>query len=86
MDEEGWIDIPLIASFNRLKQLTVDVNVVREMMNISYMCEVREMKTRTREWQQWIIPGAKKSVWENQQVQPMPQHQTEAIEQNPAHK
>ena len=58
MDAEGWIDIALIAAFKRLKMLTSDIDLVKEMMNVSYMCEVRENKVRTRDWQRWILPGA----------------------------
>ena len=84
MDEEGWIDVPLIGSFNRLKQLTTDVNLVREMMNISYICDVREMKVRTRDWHQWIMPGAKKASWQNQQGQLASQQQIQPDEQTPS--
>lgn len=63
MDDQGWINISLIASFNRLKQLTTDVNLVRSMMELSYMLEVNQQhnKVRCNEWKQWILPGARKS-------------------------
>ena len=63
MDAEGWIDIALIAAFKRLKMLTRDVDLIKEMMNVSYMCEVRENKVRTRDWQRWILPGAAAPSW-----------------------
>lgn len=64
MDEEGWVDISLIASFRRLNSLTQDIHLIRSMMETSFMTEVREMKVRTREWRSWVLPGAKKVAWQ----------------------
>jgi hypothetical protein len=64
MDEEGWVDIQLIASFRRLSSLTQDIYLIRSMMELSFMCEVREMKVRTRDWRQWVLPGATKVNWQ----------------------
>ncbi|KAJ3501549.1 hypothetical protein NMY22_g18891 [Coprinellus aureogranulatus] len=37
MDSRGWIPISLIASFNRVKKLTQDVNLVKEVLYLSSM-------------------------------------------------
>ena len=64
MDEEGWVDIALIATFKRLNSLTQDINLIRSMMETSFICEVREMKVRNKEWKSWILPGARKVNWQ----------------------
>ena len=64
MDAEGWVEIPIIASFKRLATLTTDINLIREMMKLSYMCEIRENKVRSRDWQTWVLPGAKAPSWQ----------------------
>jgi len=64
MDEEGWVDIALIATFKRLNSLTQDINLIRSMMETSFICEVREMKVRNKEWKSWILPGARKVHWQ----------------------
>ena len=42
MDNRGWIPIQLIANFNRVKQQTHDVQLVREVLNLSELVEVQE--------------------------------------------
>lgn len=81
MDAEGWIDVALIAAFKRLKMLTSDIDLVRQMMNVSYMCEVRENKVRTRDWQRWILPGAAAPSW-TANAQPVSQTSDEAQKQS----
>ena len=63
MDSEGWIDIPTIASFNRVKNLTADVPLVKEVMQLSSLLEVREDKVRLAygESKRWVLPEAKPS-------------------------
>ncbi|ORX38831.1 hypothetical protein BD324DRAFT_576636, partial [Kockovaella imperatae] len=65
MDSEGWIDIPVIASFNRVKNLTTDVGLVKEVMQLSTLLEVREDKVRLAygESKRWVLPEAKPSVF-----------------------
>ncbi|WVQ76093.1 hypothetical protein IAR50_005732 [Cryptococcus sp. DSM 104548] len=64
MDSEGWIDIGMIASFNRIKSLTPDVAVVREVMSLSSYLEVRDDKVRLAgaESHRWVLPEAKAST------------------------
>jgi hypothetical protein len=65
MDAEGWIEIAVIAAFKRLASLTSDVNLVKEMMRLSCMVEIRENKVRTVDWQHWILPTAKPASWQD---------------------
>ncbi|EIW71283.1 hypothetical protein TREMEDRAFT_73252 [Tremella mesenterica DSM 1558] len=64
MDSEGWISIATIASFNRIKAATSDVDMVRMAMQASPNLEVREGKVRLRDpdmRRQWILPSAEPS-------------------------
>lgn len=40
MDSKGYIPISLLASFNRIKQLTVDTRLVKEVLSLSAFVEV----------------------------------------------
>lgn len=64
MDSNGWVDISMIACFNRIKNLTEDVTVVKEAAEISAMLEVRDDKLRLAngEYRQWVLPDAKPSA------------------------
>ncbi|WWC86931.1 uncharacterized protein L201_001811 [Kwoniella dendrophila CBS 6074] len=63
MDSEGWIDISMIASFNRVKSLTPDVSIVKECMVLSSLLEVREESVRLagQDGSRWVLPDAKTS-------------------------
>jgi len=65
MDSEGWIEISMIASFNRLRSLTPEVPVVKEVMLLSSLLEVRENKVRIAgpDSKRWVLPDAKISVF-----------------------
>lgn len=58
MDGEGWIDISIIATFNRILNLTPDYNLVRDTMGLSAFLEVAETKVRLAHmrWQQFVSP------------------------------
>jgi len=60
MDQhEGWLHIQLIASFNRLRSLTMDVNLVAEALRLSPELEVCNGMVRKRhDWQRWLVPQA----------------------------
>ena len=64
MDSEGWIDIPMISSFNRIRNLTTDVALVKEVMQLSTLLEVREDKVRLAfgESKRWVLPEAAQST------------------------
>lgn len=60
MDSQGWVDVEMIASFNRLRRLTSDLNLVRELMNISSMIEVspdgQKCRMANNAWQMFVAP------------------------------
>jgi len=58
MDNEGWIDVSVIASFNRIQNLTQDYNLVRDTMVLSAYLEVNEGMVRLahRRWQEFVLP------------------------------
>ena len=63
MDTEGWISIPMIASFNRIKSLTPEVPLVKEMMELSSLLEVQgeHVRIRGEDAKKWVLPDAKSS-------------------------
>ena len=56
----------MIASFNRVKSLTPDIAIVRDVMTVSSLLEVREDKVRLTkgESRRWVLPDAKSSTIE----------------------
>lgn len=62
MDDRGWIHIPVIAAFNRVTQLTHDLQRVKEVMRLSSLVEVHEDWVRTRDWRPFVLPNAQESV------------------------
>ena len=65
MDSRGWIPIPLIASFNRVRTLTPDVQLVTDVLILSSLVEVRGGHVRTLQWQQFVLPTATQSQVED---------------------
>ncbi|KAF8156721.1 hypothetical protein B0H34DRAFT_631254, partial [Crassisporium funariophilum] len=73
MDSRGWIPIPLIASFNRVKQLTHMqdgalaqlVQLVREVLTLSRGVQVRGEMVRMGGWERFVLPDAVESVVED---------------------
>ena len=66
MDSRGWISIPLIASFNRIKQLTTEFQLVKDVLTLSSLVEVRGEFVRVHSWQQYILPSAVQSTVEDE--------------------
>lgn len=64
MDSRGWIPIALIASFNRVRQLTTDAHLVRDVLILSTVVEVRDDWVRMRGWDQFVLPDAERSIVE----------------------
>lgn len=58
MDSRGWISIPLIASFNRIKSLTYDLQLVKDVLTLSSIVEVRGDWVRIHRWTQYVLPDA----------------------------
>ncbi|KAI0047701.1 hypothetical protein FA95DRAFT_1196417 [Auriscalpium vulgare] len=69
MDSRGWIPIALLASFNRVQQLTQDAQLVREAVGLSHVLEVLGdfVRMGAGEWQQFVLPDAERSTVEPQQ-------------------
>ena len=65
MDAAGWIDISMIASFNRIKALTPDTPLVKEVMLLSSALQIREEKVRLANgaWRPWRMPDAKSAAF-----------------------
>ncbi|CAJ0640167.1 8110_t:CDS:10 [Entrophospora sp. SA101] len=57
MDSEGYVDISLLAGFNRVKALTLEEEIIREALLNSHIVEVKGDKVRKRdEWGFWLLP------------------------------
>lgn len=58
MNPEGWISIPLLASFNRIRQLTPDPQLVRDVLTLSSTTEVSGDWVRMggNQWTQFVLP------------------------------
>lgn len=58
MNPEGWISIPLLASFNRIRQLAPDSQLVREVLSLSLTAEVSEDWVRMggNKWAPFVLP------------------------------
>lgn len=67
MDSRGWVPIPLIASFNRVKRLTQDINLVRDALALSSLVEVKDdyVRLSNDQWKQWVLPQAPRSIVED---------------------
>ncbi|KAL0924641.1 hypothetical protein M5K25_005490 [Dendrobium thyrsiflorum] len=56
MDEQGWVPISLIAGFNRVKQLTNNMQYIIDTVQLSNVVEVQGDKIRKRnDWMAWIL-------------------------------
>jgi len=66
MDSRGWIPISLLASFNRVRQLTLDPQLVRDVLALSQVIEMRDDCVRVGggEWAQFVLPNAPMSMVE----------------------
>jgi la-related protein 1 len=67
MDSSGWIPISLIASFNRVRQLTMDVQLVRDVLILSSVVQVKDDWVRMGSWEQFVLPDAAASPVEAQE-------------------
>lgn len=58
MNPEGWISIPLLASFNRIRQLTPDPQLVRDVLTLSSVAEVSGdwVRMSGNQWTQFVLP------------------------------
>ena len=76
MDARGWIPIPLIASFNRVRQLTQDIQLVKDVLTLSSHVQVRGNMVRMGGWEQFVLPDAAPSTVEEQPLPPLYQNLT----------
>jgi hypothetical protein len=84
MDTRGWIPIPLIASFNRVRQLTADVQLVREVLTLSSIVQVCGGMVRMGGWESFVLPGAPVSAVEGEgQEENRPEQQQQQQQQHP---
>ncbi|ORX52706.1 hypothetical protein DM01DRAFT_1336489 [Hesseltinella vesiculosa] len=59
MDAEGYVDIQVLAEFNRVKQWTTDLALIKEALQDSHVVQMEGQKVRKREgWEQWVMPNA----------------------------
>lgn len=66
MDQEGWLDLSVISSFNRIKCFSSDLELLKEAVNQSEIVEAKDGKIRRKEgWQMWVFtPEIKASIQE----------------------
>ncbi|KAK7530063.1 hypothetical protein IWX46DRAFT_558821 [Phyllosticta citricarpa] len=72
MDSQGFVFLNFISEFNRVKQLTTDMNLVRYACSLSTSIEIKvgsdgKDRLRRREgWEQWVLPmGDRDSTAQN---------------------
>lgn len=60
MDSRGWIPIQLLASFNRVRSTTQNYYLVREVLTLSTIVEVRGDYVRMGggQWERYVLPDA----------------------------
>ncbi|CAO3687278.1 unnamed protein product [Umbelopsis ramanniana] len=60
MNDQGYVDIALLANFNRIKNLTIDMDLIKEALAQSELVEVLDDKVRKREgWDFWLLAADK---------------------------
>jgi len=66
MDSRGWIPVSLLASFNRVRQLTLDPQLVRDVLALSSIVELCDDCVRMGggEWRRFVLPDAPTSTVE----------------------
>ncbi|XP_011622450.1 la-related protein 1B isoform X2 [Amborella trichopoda] len=57
MDEEGWVPLSLIMTFNRVRKLTNNMHLIIDALQTSSVVEVQGDKVRRRvDWRNWLLP------------------------------
>lgn len=87
MDAEGWIPIAVLASFKRVRKLTPDPALVREVLALSALVEVRDDHVRMSgsQWVQFVLPDARPSAFAAGLPPPPPVPSEQAHEQEEEH-
>ena len=64
MDAEGWIPLPVIAGFNRIRMMTPEPSMVLEAIRGSLIVEIAEVGgadgfrvRKMTDWKAWVVPG-----------------------------
>jgi la-related protein 1 len=65
MDACGWISTTLLASFPRVKTLTSELQLVKDVLTLSSLVEVRAEWVRPYKWSQFVLPDAAPSVFDS---------------------
>ena len=62
MDSQGWIPIHVIASFNRMRSLTMDLNLIRDTIALSVVIELSQSGESCRminnTWEPYVLQGS----------------------------
>ncbi|XP_050383026.1 la-related protein 1C-like [Argentina anserina] len=59
MDDQGWVRIKLIAGFNKVMNLTDNIQIILDALRMSTVVEVQGDKIRRRnDWMKWVMPAA----------------------------
>lgn len=59
MDSEGWVKIETIASFNRIKSLSQDFDLICDVLPLSALLETdltRKVVRNRHDWKTWVLP------------------------------
>jgi hypothetical protein len=83
MDSKGWIPIQLLASFNRVRQLTLDIMLVRDVLLLSSVAQVHHGGdwVRMGGWESFVLPDAKKSGVDDSEAVAVERGQDEGVDQ-----
>ncbi|KAJ2514677.1 hypothetical protein H4217_005623 [Coemansia sp. RSA 1939] len=79
MDSNGYVPLSLVAGFNRIKTVTTDLDLIREVMDSSEKVELNESGNLVRkhgDWATWLFPTPE-FVLKQQQQQQQQQQQSE---------
>ncbi|KAK9948357.1 hypothetical protein M0R45_003938 [Rubus argutus] len=59
MDDQGWVRVKLIAGFNKVMNLTDNIQVILDALRMSTVVELQGDKIRRRnDWMRWVMPAA----------------------------
>ncbi|EKM56538.1 uncharacterized protein PHACADRAFT_253726 [Phanerochaete carnosa HHB-10118-sp] len=88
MDSCGWITVMLLASFPRVKTLTYDPQLVKDVLTLSSLVQVRGDWVRPYKWERYVLPDAALSVVDSSEsasgyVSPPPVDVEQLLLQNP---
>lgn len=61
MDNEGFVNLPILAKFNRIRNITMDYALIRDVCAMSSQIELRmapgayDKIRKNRGWEQWVL-------------------------------